>query len=455
MNEQYKDDLETLISINDFAELPNDIDIYKKKGNIHSNYFRNFKYFYVEKIKGLEQSEIKIYAKTFLDNCQIIEIRSWQFEQAIQMFNSLNSTGLPLADADILSAEMYSKSDCEIELFMDKWKDLVGICSQLEKSKIVSIDNIFQQRMYTERARDGLKDVTIPSVRKYFMGEKSSLLEKRIEFCDELLDLANAWDEIKDYPLVKILLKFNENAKIFLGSFLSRFKGNEIQNHKEDVLQVTKCLLRLFAILELVEAGYSSKNFKSYLFGENVSFVKKNYSVEDISKDFYLHIKNIINATKIEDYVKNYTGNALVFLNEWLYAKETNCEQEFDFDNSVNIEHIMPSSGQNKKAIQEMAGIKKEDEFKGLVNQIGNKILLEEKINKNLHDDWFRTKKSKTINEKRGYKNSIYPLARSLVDYPSDHWTKDDIKKATEKAASRIIKFVEEKGNPSWSSALF
>jgi hypothetical protein len=67
---------------------------------------------------------------------------------------------------------------------------------------------------------------------------------------------------------------------------------------------------------------------------------------------------------------------------------------------------------------------------------------LEENINKSISNDWFRTKKQTTISQKTGYNNSNYPIAKKLITYHSDTWVKDDIEKATEKAAERIVKFI-------------
>ena len=43
-----------------------------------------------------------------MEECQIIRIKSWKVEQAIEMFNSLNSDGMPLNDSDIIYSKMYA-----------------------------------------------------------------------------------------------------------------------------------------------------------------------------------------------------------------------------------------------------------------------------------------------------------------------------------------------------------
>ena len=89
--------------------------------------------------------------------------------------------------------------------------------------------------------------------------------------------------------------------------------------------------------------------------------------------------------------MKNYDKNILVFLNEYLYAKENHLT--FNFESNVNVEHIMPASGHNIEIIRMDASIETKQEFDDLANQLGNKILLEENINKSISNDWFKTKK--------------------------------------------------------------
>ncbi len=106
----------------------------------------------------------------------------------------------------------------------------------------------------------------------------------------------------------------------------------------------------------------------------------------------------------------------------------------------------MPYSGNNIQIIRKDAGIESEEEFKGIVNKLGNKILLEDKINRLIGNEWFRTKVSTTLKDKTGYINSKYPIANYLVskykNNPKPYWTKDDIKEATDIACDRIVNFI-------------
>ena len=445
INELYIQEIKKIIESIDFDDAEKNV--YKiprkQKDNKYTNHFRNFKFFY-NKLLEKSDSQLNHFARVFLEKCQIIEIRSWQIEQAITMFNSLNSTGMPLSDADIISAQLYSKSGNEKDTFNELWKNLNIFADELNVRKIGTIDSILQQFMYFNRSynKDYIKnesvDVTTPGLRRYYTDIKKELLNNPIELCGNFIKIAQIWDKIKDFPIVKLLLKFNENVKLFLIIYLFRYEPTDIT--EENLLDVSECLLRLFSILEIVDSGYSSKHFKTFLFGENVKLVDKNISIEQIKNDFDGHINNTWKKENIKENLFEYDKNILVFLNEYLHSKITNIK--FDFTESVNIEHIMPASGKNIDSIRQDAKIIDKDEFNNIVNKLGNKILLEDDINKSIGNEWFKTKKQCSINNKKGYKDSKYSLAMELTNYHKDTWYKDDIIDATNNVSKRIVKFI-------------
>ena len=444
INELYKDDFQNIIEAETYVEAEKAVHKIprKQKDNKYTNFFRNFKYFY-EKLLLYSESNLNNFAKIFLGKCQIIEIKSWQIEQAITMFNSLNSTGMPLSDADIISAQLFSKED-DKDTFIDKWQGITLLANQLSQRKVMNIDAVLQQFMYINRAKNnhyGLNQVTTPGIRKYYTIEHSELLNEPMALCDSFEKILQTWNKIKDYPIIKLLLKFNENFKMFLMAYLYRFDVNDLC--PEDVQPIAECLLRLFAIIEVGDVGFSSSNFKTFLFNENFRLVDENYDIYQIEADFSKHIEVTWKKEDVLDYLKEYDKNILVFLNEYLYAKEQN--RNFDFDDRVNVEHIMPASGHNIEAIRMDAHIKTKEEFDALANLLGNKILLEEDINKSISNDWFKTKKGSTIQSKRGYKGSRYGMALDLSKYPKDKWGKKDIEDATAIVAERIVKFIFKK----------
>ena len=446
INELHRDDFQIIMDAESYREAEKTV--YKiprkQKDNKYTNFFRNFKYFHDE-LEIYSESNLNNFAKIFLSKCQIIEIRSWQIEQAITMFNSLNSTGMPLSDADIISAQLYSFSgESDREDFMTAWQKIKELANELGQLKIIDIDGVLQQFMYINRAEMKhykLNEVTTPGLRKYYLTEHAEILHEPMSLCGKFQKILNIWDKIKDYPIIKLLLKFNENFKLFLIGYLNRFDVDKI--NKDTVQPIAECMLRLFAIIELGDAGYSASKFKTFLFNENFKLVDSSYPLAAIIEDFNNHISNTWNDDAITADLHSYEKNILVYLNEYLYAKEQN--RYFDIDERTNVEHIMPASGSNIEVIREDAGIEDVEEFAALVNQLGNKILLEETINKSISNDWFKTKKGSTLQSRNGYVGSSFGFALDLAKWSKDSWEKDDITTATNSAALRITKFIFNK----------
>ena len=231
INELYKNELKNIIEARTFADAEKAVYKFprKQKDNKYTNFFRNFKSFY-EKLHTYQESNLDVLANGFLNKCQIIEIKSWQIEQAITMFNSLNSTGMPLSDADIISAQLFSNAPDGVD-FKSIWEPIIRQADELAQKKVVNIDSVLQQFMYINRAdkkeyEEG--QLNTPGVRKYYTVINPSLLDDPMKICDKFSRILKIWNLIQGYPITKLLLKFNENFKLFLISYLFRVSEDNL-----------------------------------------------------------------------------------------------------------------------------------------------------------------------------------------------------------------------------------
>ena len=447
INELYKNELQTIIESPDFdlAEQRVEKIKYKQKDNKYTNFFKNFKFFHT-KLEELSPSEANVFSEYILDKSEIIEIRSWNVEQAITMFNSLNSDGMPLLDSDIISAKLYFNSGEDREDFNTKWSEFKKIILKLEESKITDIDSVLKQYMYIKRSQTkeyisekGSVNVTTPGLRRYYTETNQQLLQSPLKLTAQLLKVAKIWLAIKDYSIIELCSKFNENINLYLISYLFRFDVDEITESL--VTDYVENLLRLFSILELVDIGYSSSKFKTFLFGLNIKLVDKNISLSEIKEEISRHIDKEWDKEEIEIEARNYTKNPLVFLNEYLACKES--EQKFILPAKYEIEHIMPRSGENIDQIREDAGIIDKEEFSEIVNKLGNKILLEEYINRSIGNAWFRSKIQNSVKGRKGYKDSNFTLTKQIIsDFENQEnplWTVENIEERTNREAKGLL----------------
>lgn len=146
INEEYPNEIKVILQGQAFDEIESTVSTirYKQKDNKFTNFFRNFKFF-VEKLDYFDSTEVNEFAKALLKKCQVIVVISYQTEEAIEIFNSLNSTGMPLADADILSAKLYSNYDVDKSEFNKSWSDIIKNTNSLSARKISTIDEILNQ----------------------------------------------------------------------------------------------------------------------------------------------------------------------------------------------------------------------------------------------------------------------------------------------------------------------
>lgn len=448
-SDPYSKDLENILLGTTVDEIKNKvIDIkFKKKDNRHTSFYKNFMFF-VKKFDEKEIGYIKRFADVFLSHCQVITVISYQIGEAIDIFNSLNSTGTPLSDADVISANLYKGIPwSEREDFKIKWSTVVQDTNELQTKKVVDIDDIFNQYMYILRAEKGESSTTLPSVRKYFLNTNSNALKNPMKFINDIELLVKVWKP-DDKPILsetinlqnvkQVLLKNNSNFKFFLATYLYFHQ----QDSETEKLLFSEELLKLFAILSIpnMTETYSSSNFKQFLINLNME-VGKGLTNTEIVEKIHKHILSTFKKDEIkQNLIDSPIGAGLVYLNEYLFAKENNYKLDLSFGN-IEIEHIMPASGKNLISIRQDAGLNESD-FESMVNLIGNKILLEQNINGSISNEWFKLKKQSSINDKCGYKDSRFSIAQSLISYPSDVWTKNDIKLATEKAATRIADFI-------------
>ena len=370
---------------------------YKRRhgGNRFSAFYRNFMFFY-NKACGFDSSELDVFTDKLLNKCVLIEIRSLQFDQAVMMFNSLNSDGVPLNDSDIVFSKMYANAQSKgiINEYQEKYEELLYLMKELEKYKI-SIDSILTQEMYFERAKvlssNDTNYKSVPSMRKYFTSINTEFISDPVKSCDKLINLANNWTSIILQPITKVLLMLNVNLRYFLACYIYQFSSNEIKKEgffDSKVKPILECLMRLFILQELGESGYSGKLYKNFMFDVNKLIVDKTKSVKDIKVQFDTHINKYWTEKEVNESIKSYSKKPLVYVNEYLFS----CEKEMDFDLSepYDVEHIMSNSGKDKVAIRQDAGINGSEEFMLYVNQLGNRIVLESEINRTIGNEWFR-----------------------------------------------------------------
>lgn len=336
-------------------------------------------------------------------------------ESAMTIFNTLNSRGLPLSNADILKGYIYKKS-VEKEKFANDWKDIE---TKIEESdKVKDLDFLFLQYMHIIRAENEDTNTTTQGVlpfftktdKKEYYGALQNWLYKP-ETMPFISNLADFWINPEEYlsdkssRYIRILNLFqNDTWKFFVSYLVWRnrdcFNDNDNFNKDKFSEEFDKYLLELikFITLHFINNNASTNVIKDIVFKMNVSLYKKEKFPEIQQsmpeKNIFLDIMKKFDTRKIK---------YILFLYAYIYSK---FEEDINASD-LEVEHILPKEWQN-------ANFDGWDEqtHKEYVEKIGNKILLDKKSNIKCSNNFFAKKQEiyKKIYD-RGYNlKEVYDL---------------------------------------------
>lgn len=331
-------------------------------------------------------------------------------ETALTIFSTLNDRGLPLSDADIFKAEIYSKLDeTEKNEFINDWKNLEENSSSLNES----IQSLFYYYMFYLRAKEADNKSTTPGLRSYFLAEKASRL-RTPNLLDDLSVVLNLWrvingrEEIEDeewsknseilraldilssypnefwkYPVV-IYYLVHKNESDFDASFLSFLRKLIVE------------LLTKYLVNPTINA------VKGDILKLNVEIIKNSkpeFNFKDIDKNILASSIKAPNGKIVRMLLKllAYNHQADLLPEKW------------------EIEHIFPQKWQENFFLDE-----KDDVIREKIEFIGNKVPFEKKLNIRAGNGYFNKKKNE-------YKDSKIVIARELANLPDKDWSLEDI----------------------------
>lgn len=368
----------------------------------NSNYAKNY-IFLLGKLKDFKSKESLLWerlSKIFLENnFFVLLVNCDSQESAMTIFNTLNSRGLPLSNADILKGYIYKNSK-EKEKFANDWKEIE---SKVEDSdNIKDLDFLFLQYMHIIRAENEDTNTTTQGILPFFTkkdkkehyGALKDWLYKP-ETIPFISNLADFWINPKVYLSDKssrymdVLNLFqNDTWKIFVSYLVWRNKDcfkSDTFNHNKFSKEFDKFLPELikFITLPFLNNNATTGVIKEIVFKMNVSlYQQKKFPAGYImpKEEVFLEIINSFDNKKIK---------YLLYLYAYIYN---------DFEEDINpknlqVEHILPKKWQNANFDDWT-----EKTHEKYLERIGNKILLDKQSNIKCKDGFF-AKKQETYKE--------------------------------------------------------
>lgn len=380
------------------------------------------------------------FINTFRTQVVLLPIECGSLGDALDLFQIINDRGLPLNDADIFKAKIYSASNpADKNTFIERW-------GNLDKH-----DFLFRLFMHDTRARKG-DDKKEINIRKYVLDhhlKDQNSLSKEWESIMHSLELGHfVWHEsvtvctdetnIADEKIYRtILSKFtNIYWQYVVFAFLSKYMERNTENgfylpaeKQKKYLVLLRDTVRYFYIRGLV---YNNVNrirdtvYKVYvaIYGGGDYMTEYqgsiNYHGDDLSA--------VEQRLQKCEYGRYRTG--LVLLNSIPVGDSDRKIYAEALGGKIHIEHILPRQWNDyDKWDKEL--------HESNIHKLGNLMPLEEKINIAASSEFFKRKQEK-------YKDSKIPDAKKLATKEPTHWYPEDVNSRHEKANKRLIEFFRE-----------
>lgn len=356
-----------------------------------SNYAHNYRFFQKKIVEFLNNYPdwFSFFPIRIMNNCILLPIEAESQDTALRIFSTLNDRGKPLSDADIFKAQFYKyySAKGEKETFIEKWKALEVLCDSIFNPLTgTSMDELFTRYMYFERAKQGIKSSTTEALRKFYEKNSYALLKNDHTF-DNLIDLANFWNDVQNQSVDRF------SDRILRRLFVLNYAPNGMWNYFVSVYYMAnkddKGMLEdeaFYQFLNIITAfiwAYAVMNpgvnaLRTPVFAEMINIVN---GQPVTFKEF------LFNTQQVQNAFQNYSFNnnraiTKSMLTWWAYQDEE--QPLLPLESVLEIEHIYARNRNDKE--HSLTNPRN-------VEALGNKVLLEKRINIRASDYRFKDKK--------------------------------------------------------------
>lgn len=411
--------------------------------DMKSRYAENYRFFQIQIDEFLNSypSYFSYLPARILNNCILLPIEADDQNTALRIFSTLNDRGLPLSDADIFKAQFYKyyagkgqKND-----FIEKWKKLEEVCGKIFNPKSgTPLDEIFSRYMYYERAKMGNTSSTTESLRKFYEKNKYELL-RNDETLENIIDLADFWNDVADQnnerfsdDVLKRLFVLNYAPNSMWTYFVSVYYLHNRDNNGElDNTAFNKFLHKTIAFIWAYAVYMPGVNaLRTPIYTAMVNIVNSQ-PIEFSDRKFDLvQLKSMF-----ENYEFNNNRPITKSMLAWWAYQDTD-QGLLSIEISYDIEHIYAKKRNDKE--NGLTDIKN-------IEKLGNKSLLEKRINISASDYRFVDKKKyyEGFTTARGkIKDPTNIISLKKLSNKSD-FTEADINNRNDEMISEFMKYLK------------
>jgi uncharacterized protein with ParB-like and HNH nuclease domain len=409
-----------------------------------SSYANNYRFFQQKIVDFLNMYPdwFSFFPIRIMNNSILLPIEAESQDTALRIFSTLNDRGKPLSDADIFKAQFYKyySAKGEKESFIRKWKDLEVLCdSVFHPIAGTSMDELFTRYMYYERAKQGNKSSTTEALRKFYEKNSYSLLKNDQTF-ENLIDLASFWNDIQNQSVERF------SDKVLRRLFVLNYAPNGMWTYFVSVYYMANRSVdgmldddAFYDFLNKITAfiwAYAVTNpgvnaLRTPVFAEMVNIVNDRPVT---FSDFLFDTQQLQNAFNNYSFNNNRTITKSM-LTWWAFQDEA--QELLSLETVLEIEHIYARNRQEKE--HTLTNPRN-------IEALGNKALLEKKINIRASDYRFADK----VKYYKGFSNARNQIKggtkiKELVDLANtaNDFTEADIAQRTSKIIFSFIEFMK------------
>lgn len=416
------------------------------KDSYKSRYASNYLFFQKQINQFLQDypSYFHYLPTRILNNCILLPIEAEDQDSALRIFSTLNDRGKPLSDADIFKAQFYKyySSKGEKDIFIEKWKELEEIAEKVFHPIYgTPMDELFTRYMYYERAKSGNKSTTTEALRKFYEKDDYSLLKQPHTY-ENLRILADFWSDVSNQDSDRFservlrrlfVLNYSPNGmwQYFTSVYFMANKdanGNLEDQAFYDFLCKTTAFTWAYAVLL---PGVNALRTPVYaemvnvVNGGTISFDGFHFDAAKVSDAFNLY--NFYNGRPI-------TKSMLAW-----WAFQDDYQELISIETVLEIEHIFAKNRQEKEGT--LANRKN-------IELLGNKSLLEKRINIRASDYRFEDKKKyyKGFVTSRGEKKATQiKELKDIADANTD-FLENDILSRNNQIITAFVEYLKSNG---------
>lgn len=398
-----------------------------------SHYAENYRFFRkkIAEFKQNTPSNFTALVQRILNNCLLLPIETTKQETALRIFTTLNDRGMPLSDSDIFKAQLYkffnNKGKQEKEKFVSRWKELEEFCNKNFHLRTgTPTDDLFMRYMYYLLAKSGTKSDTFKGLRPFYEKNNYEILQNEQTF-EELIILKNFWQDIFNRDEEKFSNRVLKKIYVLsycpysLWSYMVSlyFMGNRKNLREENFVNFLDKITLMFLLYATAQPGVQAVRRPFFLEFQNILHGRE-LTFKDSRKD-----KKFLRDQLANIKFSNTKPLTRAMLAWWAFE---DAEQELPpLGMRLEIEHIYA---------------RKRNDFEPLVSEenlelLGNKILLEKRINIRAADYRFKDKKIFYLGNKSKQGTEISEL-RKLAASKRD-FTERDILSRNKKIFDRFI----------------